>query len=355
MQIDGMREFAARTRELSFGVAARDATSAGPLAGRKRSATDAFDISDLGRRLCLERATASLVEEQKAEEAQPLPPVAARVDQFMAKAQGLLEQMRTIALTAQDESLSDLDRIELQIELEDLKDQLGGITRALRGDDPIDEPLRISDALHQGDTIGLFGGDDTSVLSRARERILKGEAWDVREAWSASFYDITEGSWQVVDDGTVWTQDAERDIVATERQVPTVREIIETWSTSIMDAESATKAVEKFDRRIAAIEEWREDLPVNLPMYADVVEEACAFLDKEILLGSFILSKPSAPSFYFDGGRVHDSSYMKLMGKIDTSVPSPLAGLSLSEEQMKPGLAWGREGEPIWRIDPDVG
>ena len=362
MQIDGMREFAARTRELSFGVAARDATSAGPLAGRKRSATDAFDISDLGRRLCLERAmTSSAVEMQKSEAVKELSPVAQRVDRSMAKAQGLLEQMRTIALTAQDESLSVLDRIELQIELEDLRDMFEGVALAMRKDEPIDETRRLSDRTRyiyeMMRTIPYLGGDDSSVLSRARERIMKGEAWDVREVWVP--IDRHTGSWAVVGDETVWTLDEEENVVDSGRSIPTVRERLENNSVCIMDAESATKAVEIIDQKIEAIAKWREDLPVNLDMYGSDERLLDAAYDhlKGLSFGEKILTTPTTVSLYLDGDMVFDvSSFLaNFTKKIDKSVPGPLDGLSISGEQTKPGVAWGREGAPIWRIDPDVG
>ncbi len=68
----------------------------------------------------------------KAENIVKYDPATKKMDEAMKKAQNILEKMQDLAVLAQDSSLGDADRVEIQIELADLNDNLFMIPGNLR-------------------------------------------------------------------------------------------------------------------------------------------------------------------------------------------------------------------------------
>ena len=134
--------------------------------GRKNNnpSGDSANISDIGKRLSLHRTQAS----QKADETVKLDSTAQRVDKEMKKAVDILEKMKDLAVLAQDKSLSDSDRIEIQTELADLDDNLYML------------PINLVTEKYNSRNVS---GEGSSILDRMRERIMNGEDWNVREAY----------------------------------------------------------------------------------------------------------------------------------------------------------------------------
>ena len=81
-----------------------------------------------------------------------------------------------MAVAAQDKKLTDLDRIEMQIEIEDLKSNLKAVPRNL-----LRKELQVERVSLQETYAAFFEdgsesfGDYSSVLERARDRILNGQ------------------------------------------------------------------------------------------------------------------------------------------------------------------------------------
>jgi hypothetical protein len=321
LQIDGMRELFSKIASLNgaAGVQSNAFLSALPaLAQQKQPGRDSVVLSDIGKKLRLNAGeSSSLIEKQKLE---VLPQWAQEADKAMSQAMDILERMRKLAIAAQDEELSDIDRVEMQIEIEDLRANLMAMPKSLRTGSPVArlENLFVSVFVSQGD---YSSGDYSSVLGRMRERIMNGEEWNVREAWcpegfSRVTYDengeeilevFEANAWYVVDDSNVLTS-RNGEFVDSGKKVSTVREILE-WANPVvvMDAESAAKGAAYLEKQIASLQKWREQLPENLEYLS--TEDAAAFLSTIAIPGGDIkdpLTEPTGASAYLYEDGIHD-------------------------------------------------
>lgn len=322
MQIDGMREFFSKIAPLNGAtdVQSNAFLSALPaLAQQKQPTYDSLFLSDIGKKLSLNvRECSSLMEKQKVGPTDSLPPEAQLADKAMAKAIDILERMQKLAIAAQDKKLSDLDRVEMQIEIEDLRANLMVMPINLRGASPVVLPKPVD--------WGDYGyGDYSSVLGRTRERILSGQEWDVREAWSPEgftrvtyddkgeeVWEIGEANaWYVVDDVNVLTYHEGKNVDNGEK-VPTVRQMLE-WGAPVivMDAKSAAKGARHLEQQIASIQKWREQLPANLENLS--MENAIAFLETIAFPGGHHnapLTDPSMTTQFLFSDGVYDHRYV---------------------------------------------
>ncbi len=327
MQINGVKEFFSKIAISSVPLGVRNDGAVPTLTQQRQQSHDSFSLSDIGKRLCLNVGkSSSLLKGQEITPSDSLSGEAKKVDKAMAKVIDIMERMRKLAVAAQDENLSDLDRVEMQIEVEDLRANLMAVPISLRTDRSIDRPFQVGAFLleHNNDY-----GDSSSMLERMRTRIMNGEEWDVREVWSP--YDAT---WKVVDDQKIFTQ-SEGKILNTNRQVPTVRDMLEaTTPVVVMDSESSAKGVEFLDHQIASVKKWREQLPENLSNYTDVVEEACAFLENRVTLcepWGTILTDPTIASNFLFGGKVYD--HIGVTNRLENADGHDI--LTLDEEMLK--------------------
>lgn len=319
MMIDGMRGFFSKFTPLNGATGVRSNTVLSALTQQTQLARDSLFISDIGKKLSLNMsASSSLTDQKKIGSTNTLPPEAKRADKAMAKAIDILGRMQKLAIAAQDKQLSDADRVEMQIEIEDLRVNLKAIPMNMRG---VTHPSRLPKFVEWGD----YGyGDYSSVLGRMRERVSKGQAWDVREAWCPeSFTRVTHddngnevletveaNAWHVVDDRNVLTYREDRN-ADSGKKVSTVREILEwAYPVVVMDAKSAVKGAKYLEQQIASIQKWREQLPANLGNLSD--EDAIAFLEKIAIPGGHYndpLTDPTrAGNFLFSDG-IYDYRY----------------------------------------------
>jgi hypothetical protein len=325
MQIEGMREFFSKIAPLNgaAGVQSNTFLSALPaLAQQKQPAHDSLSLSDIAQKLSFSaRESSSLIEKQKVGLTDSLPPWAQRADKAMAQAIDILERMHELAIAAQDKKLSDLDRVEMQIEIEDLRANLMAMPKSLRVGKPV---ARLGSVPHPVSGGSYDLGDYSSVLERMRERIMSGQEWNVREAWSPEgftrvtyddngdeVWEIGEANaWYVVDDRNVLTN-REGKIVDSGKKVSTVRKILE-WANPVvvMDAKSAAGGAQYLERQIASIQRWREQLPANLTNLS--IEDASAFLETIAIPGGDVkdpLTDPTfASAFLFSDG-IYDQRY----------------------------------------------
>jgi hypothetical protein len=178
-------------------------------------------------------------------------------DTYISKAGKLLERMKSLAAAAQDKSLSDIDRISLQIEIGRLQHELdtetdrmelsraGGFALEYMGG----ATQSIESVLKQWH--GNFEGSDAyKMLQRASERIASGEEWDVAEI-ATDIVKIEDGEisyvrteWEITDDKTV----------------PTVSDILKARGRFIMDPDSAVLSAEELDKNLASLAKKREGL-----------------------------------------------------------------------------------------------
>ena len=148
---------------------------------------DSVSISDVAQRLNAKLQKSSAIE--KAELTDSLPPIGKKIDQFMKRAADILMIIKDLTDLAQDESLGADSHVEIQIEIEDLRDNLQILPRNLMTDENRASYIQLFEesddsfrALASGDRSGF--GESTSILDRIRTRIRSGQEWNVREAWT---------------------------------------------------------------------------------------------------------------------------------------------------------------------------
>jgi hypothetical protein len=225
----------------------------------------------------------------------------------MSEMGDILEQMKALTLIAEGEHLTDLDRINLQMKMEDLRKQL-----AVTAGTPFSTGVLDLDCAERG---------GSSLLERARDRIIKGQEWNIREKFDTGFdperkienwerfqrmieagsfdtkknlalelteirignesYKPVDGKWPVdvnFESAMKFYDFVESDpyeqvwfggtgsgvrgkwVSTDDKNFLTVREKLEASNTIIlMDAKSAAKGTERLDQKIDALQKIREE------------------------------------------------------------------------------------------------
>ena len=361
MQVEGMREFFSKVALWNRNPGVRSSTFLPALPAptpQARPSRDSLLLSDLGKKLSLtlsEKVSSSLIERPTTDPADSLPPRAQSLDKALSKTIDILERMQKLAVAAQDKKLTDLDRIEMQIEIEDLKSNLKAVPRNL-----LRKELQVERVSLQETYTAFFEdesesfGDYSSVLERARDRILNGQEWDVREAWSrGGFIRVTRdengeevqevgasNAWHVVDDRNVVTrvwQEGKYIYVDSGRKVPTLRERLKGASpVVVMDAQSAAEGVGYLENRIASVRKFREQLPELIEQSEQPKWETYVFLERLIFPnGNFkeVLTEPDIASYHLLHDGIYDYPYFSWsLVKPDDSDPL-LAGRKSLEDK----------------------
>lgn len=325
MQISGIREFAQNISQTT----SRHHISL-PVPQGIRQAFDTVDISEIGKRLSANIQKTAQPEET--DRTKILTEAEKNIDKAMKKAQGILERMKELAVLAQDKSLGDLDRIEIQIEIEDLRDNLVMIPDNLMTGKNQSREQRDKWFLElRNFGYGSTYGDGSTLLQRARERALNGEKWDVREAWRSDteifvshdedgneVWKVKTPGWYVIDeDQNITMQDLDGQYIQTGKKVPTVRERLEAQTQYIvMDSESAEKSAELMQKQIDFISKWREEMPARIEAVKDdeeardaIMQEAYDFLTKTALPGGIYDLSVNAPDIayiHISGNNIYD-------------------------------------------------
>lgn len=358
MQIDGVREFFSKIA-LSAGAAAARGNplrSVFPsLAQRKQPVYDSLVLSDKGKKLSLSGGESfPLIKRQEA--AESLPSWAQPIEETLSKTIDIMERMRKLAVVAQDKKLTDLDRIEIQIEIEDLRANLNVVPRALLRKELQVDLVSLQEVYATAFKDGPESfGDYSSVLERARDRILNGQEWDVREAWcregfvratqdenGEEVYEVgASKAWHVVDDRNVVTrswQEGKYVYVDSGKKVPTVRERLKRVSpVVVMDAQSAADGVEYLEGRIASARKFREQLPELIKQSETPRWEAYVFLDRLIFpkgdINKKVLTQPDVASYHLLHDGIYDYPYLsRQLVQPDDSTPSLVDRESLEDK-----------------------
>jgi hypothetical protein len=241
--------------------------SPGTLLGTPRSAlvlgyqskTDSVQISGAGRQMYL-HVNKEDNDDKKAVSWESITNITADktlslVDKHISKAGKLLERMKALAEAAKDKSLTDIDRISLQIEIGRFQHELDTETDRMELSRTGYFSLEFMDSATQSiESVlkqwhGNFEESDAyKMLQRASERIAKGEEWNVAEI-ATDIVKIEDGEvayvrtdWEVVDDNTV----------------PTVSDILKAKGRSVMDPKSAALSAKELDRDLARLAKRRE-------------------------------------------------------------------------------------------------
>ena len=268
--------------------------------------TDTFSISEAAKRFnaSLQKSSAMV----KAETLDSLPPLGKEIDASMKKAVNILERIGELSVLAQDNNLGDDARLELQIEIEDLRDNLAVLPYNLASGEKL--ATRSQQLMKSGELSLRPQADGSTMLERASLRARSGEEWDVKEAWNPGELRIS-----VDDDGmNTITQVNAGWYVVDDDNVKSVRERIEANTPySVMDAESAARTQTQIQKDIEAVQEWREGLPALIDTIGDeetIRTEAYMFLRNIVLPGEgneVPLARADSPQWYEHNGKVYDS------------------------------------------------
>lgn len=274
--------------------------------------SDSFSISDVAKRLNINFHKSQKL--TKTENINEVPEIAKSADNAMKKAIDILERIKNLTELAEDKELGDDSRIEIQIEIEDLRDNLAVIPRNLY----TDENKATYSQLFESQETG------TSILDRIRTRINNGEKWNVREAWqvqsgiehSDGTKEIISGGWAVVDDSNIITQ-SEGKFIAKSKKIPTVLERLEAGTPYVvMNSKSAEKSTALIESQIKRINEYREKLPelVNQGLNEnDIKTEAGLFLEQNIIFPNSkyqtILNSPDFADYFKIANEIYDKNY----------------------------------------------
>jgi ribosomal protein L24 len=169
------------------------------------------------------------------------------IDKHISTAGKLLEQMKAVAEAARDDSLDDLDRMDLQIQMGQLQHELDretDVMNSLYQASSADKAYSTAELMH-----GKFSDSEAGkMLLRARERIINGEDWNVAEKVSTIVKDGPEGlvvvgyEWEVTDD----------------ENVPTVGDILKARGRSLMDSKSAAVSSAELEKSLKNLAKQRE-------------------------------------------------------------------------------------------------
>jgi hypothetical protein len=175
------------------------------------------------------------------------------LDKHIAKAGDILERMREFAKSAQDETLSDDDRLAIQMNIGMLQYELDCETEMMYSKYHSGVAKVV---LHEGryeDT------DAYKMLERAAERLANGEKWDVAEVLTpyvrtSWFVDLEaeeirntfldEFKWEVSDDP----------------DAPTVGDVLKAKGRSVMDSEAAGVTVAELENDLSKLQRQRDKL-----------------------------------------------------------------------------------------------
>ena len=202
----------------------------------------------------------------------------------MSEVESILDEMTSLAKSAGKEGLSDLERINKQIEMEALRSRLYSASRSMSHHLAEMSGQRTSGELTLVDALpGIWGGDRRTLLERARDRIEKGEKWDVVEGYRY-FHTIEEvriggtdrsikvekgKRFELPDDidpqkavlCCIGTPAGGEWFVSDSKEALSVRQKIKASGTiDLMDAKSAREGVERLEAELEDMKAMREKL-----------------------------------------------------------------------------------------------
>jgi flagellin-like hook-associated protein FlgL len=164
------------------------------------------------------------------------------MDSHISKTGKLLENMKSLAESAQDETLTDLDRIDIQIEIGQLQHSLKNETEVLRRK-LIGLPNTMADPFEST--------SEYKMLERARQRIVNGEKWDVAEVLTPI------AAW---DDELGWHVKQYELEIADDEGFATVSDYLKANGRSVMDSDSAKMSAVELEKELYGLAEQREKL-----------------------------------------------------------------------------------------------
>lgn len=213
-------------------------------------------------------------------------PALALMDRSMSAVGELLERMKTLTLLAQDERMSGIERMGLQIEMGKLQQELSVETKkmSLRMAGQSEAEIAHNLGLMQTPEKTPEGG----MLERALKRLRNGEEWDIREQYEPitrlkEVHLVSLGGGKRVVSGETWEQSgfpADLDPGATivvrieesdeghftrtdDPETPSVSETLKANNAILlMDSKSAKEGTEKIEQQLVDLRAMREEFAV---------------------------------------------------------------------------------------------
>jgi hypothetical protein len=269
MQINGLREFVSQFTPRLDQLGTKNAANPFMIRAEK----DFLDISDIGKRLSFRSDKTELLNPKAAKTNGD--PDLEMMDKAMNNMETILNQMKDLALLASDTNYTAADRLQMQIQMEELRGQLVNASKGIHGQPAIGSGIPYVD---------IIDGVGTGFLERAHARALKGEAWDVGETFEnivalrrisvgGEVFDV--GEWGDGGKGERFELPPDTDpddvqvlanevlgirfVTTDDKDALTVTQLLEkSGSVILMDAKSAMEGVERIEKELDALKEMRE-------------------------------------------------------------------------------------------------
>jgi hypothetical protein len=175
------------------------------------------------------------------------------LDNHITKAGKILEQMKEIAKSAQDETLSDSDRLALQINMGRLQHELDCETEKLYSKYRSGEIKVVLHEQNYEDT------DAYKMLERAVERLSNGENWNVAEEFTP-YGNVPENWYELgINIDNVWITGYGWEI-SDDPDAPTVDDILKAKGRSVMDSKAAGVSLAELEKDIEGLVKQRDNL-----------------------------------------------------------------------------------------------
>ena len=216
----------------------------------KNDFQDSVSISELGQRLSINKGRKISGGTSDIKEAASL------MSKTLSGFEKTLEEMNELTKKASKNNLTALERIDMQIKFEELRENLAGASTKLNeGLAKISgqKTKSLSDTSHEIEN--PFESDnpikiERTLLERARDRLMKGEDWNVAEIFNPKYeisddghYKITGGTFEKIDDSGE----------------PTVLEKIDATDTvNLMSSVTAKRGLERIENELNDVKHLRD-------------------------------------------------------------------------------------------------
>ena len=209
---------------------------------------DSVSISELGKRINMTRTHKS---NRLTGGSSQVQDVAELMSKSLSKVESTLEKMHELVKKASNTDLTALDRINMQIEYEELRESLAGASLKMNeglaniSGQKVDKP---------NTKLMNESPDGTKVLERARDRLMRGEDWNVAEAYGIKYDEETgeeiSGYWVTGEKMTRFIDGSE---------VSTVKDKINGSDTiNLMSSVTAKKGIERVEEQLTRVKDMRE-------------------------------------------------------------------------------------------------
>lgn len=218
---------------------------------------DSVSISELGKRLTMNRTKRTNRLTGGNSEVQS---VAELMSKSLANVESTLERMQELTQKAANDDLTALDRINMQIEFEELREKLSGASAKMN-----EEFAKISGQKVDKPYTNLLNEspDGTKLLERARKRLLRGEDWDVAEAYAYRFDEETGEEIQ-----GVWVTGKSMTHFIDGHELLTVKDKINgTDTVNLMSSRTVKEGIERVEEQLTQVKDMREKFSSFLMSY----------------------------------------------------------------------------------------